>query len=450
MKHNPLDPTTPLPHNEQAEITILACILDPREDERRRVMSVCENTLTEESFYLPAHATIWSIMLDEHKKGTPMTESALCLQMQANGVLNNFIDVAVSGNADVYRFSYYLAEIINAQVLRKAFSSCYTALKKLADPTVNAIEVIGAAQSDLTSCMAVAKPNNGSTLKELWHTLVEQMQMKENPTPPVATGLSAIDNRARGGPRRQQLVLIGALRHVGKTALARQLAINAGTAGRKVLCFFAESADIDEAANTMAVMSGLPAKLFTGDSRTIEAGTIKAMTRTMTGVIPDIRIDTEPNMSVDLIESRCRYAKETEGLDVVFIDYLQFLNSRQAFKGQNREQMLADDARRIKVLARQLDVLIYLLVQLNDEVAPEDTPEICHIRESKGPANHADVILLMSAPDGISHDPTDSGNDRAIQRRHLWVRKWRGVGAFSAPINLHFNGSSQRFLNATN
>jgi replicative DNA helicase len=112
--------------------------------------------------------------------------------------------------------------------------------------------------------------------------------------------------------------------------------------------------------------------------------------------------------------------------------------------------MLADDARRIKVLARQLDIVIYLLVQLNDEVAPEDTPEIRHIRESKGPSNHADVILLMSAPDGISHNPTDENNHNHTQRRHLWVRKWRGVGAFSEPLNLSFNGASQRFINHQN
>lgn len=393
---------------------------------------------------------MWKVILSEHLKGTPLTEPALCLQMQSHGVLNQFVELASSGSADVLRFSYYMAEIVNAQVLRKAFTACYSSLKRLADPTENAMEVIGAAQSDLTACMAVAKPSNGHTLKELWHSLVEQMQMKENPSPPIPTGLHSIDSRSRGGPRRQQMILIGALRHVGKTALARQLAVNAGIDGRKVLCFFAESADMDEAANTMAVMSGLPTKHFTGDSRTIDNQTIKAMGAVTRGTIPHIRIDTEPNLSVDLIESRCRYTKETEGLDVVFIDYLQFLNAKQAYKGQNREQMLADDARRIKVLARQLDVVIYLLVQLNDEVAPEDTPEIRHIRESKGPSNHADIILLMSAPDGISHNPTDENNAKHNQRRHLWVRKWRGVGAFSEPLNLCFNGASQRFINQKN
>lgn len=273
--------------------------------------------------------------------------------------------------------------------------------------------------------------------------LVENMQNPQSKAKPIPTGITKIDENTRGGPRRGQMVLIGALRHVGKTAFVRQVALNTASSGYKVLAFLAESSDEEEAANSMSVMSGHPTEKFR-DSDHLEKGTKDAMMRVMSGDIPDLRIDTEPNLSVGLIESKCQLLKATQGVDVVIIDYLQFLKTNGT-KGQNREQMVAEDARRIKVMARQLNIVVYLLVQLNDEISVEEEPEVKHMRESKGPANHADITLLMSAPDGISHDKNAAGG---TQKRSLWNRKWRGVGAFKQPFDLTFKGSTQQFLNS--
>jgi replicative DNA helicase len=136
----------------------------------------------------------------------------------------------------------------------------------------------------------------------------------------------------------------------------------------------------------------------------------------------------------------------TKGIDVVFVDYLQFMSTKSR-PGQSREQLVADDARRLKILARQLDIVIYLLVQLNDEITPEQEPLLSHLRESKGPANHADCVLLISAPDGIAHDP--SAASFATTKRLIWNRKWRGSGAFNKAIQIEFRGATQQFINPT-
>lgn len=193
----------------------------------------------------------------------------------------------------------------------------------------------------------------------------------------------------------------------------------------------------------MSVESGLPVDRFTGDAQTITKETVSGMMRVIGQTKLHYRLDTDPSLTMDKIESRVKLLKATEGIDVVFIDYLQFMTTKQAYKGQTRENMIAEDARRMKILARELDIIVYCAAQLNDEVKADDVPETHHFRESKGPVNHADIILMMNAPNGISHDPTQR---EEIQDRHLYNRKWRGVGAFSRPFELRFRGATQQFL----
>lgn len=447
MRHNPLDPLSPLPHNERAEVVVIANCFDPRPDQSALALTIASNAITPESFYLPTHQTIWRVMLEQKAKGHPVTENGIILPLVHAGVPPaDFAEIVQSKNIETTKFNYHLAQVINAELLRKAFTAAYAALKEFADPISSALDSISRAQNALNMCAALTNQQAGRTLRTLLADVVKNMQTHDPANTAIPTGFKPIDSVTNGGVRRGQMCLIGALRHVGKTAWARCCAINAGQAGYKVLCFFAESSDADEGANSMAVLTGYAAKNFTGQKETnLFTGIAKKMIEAATSA-PDIRIDTTASLSIDTIENRCRYLKQTKGLDVIFVDYLQFLQGDQT-RGQNREQQVSEQARRLKILARELDCALYLLVQLNDEISPEEAPEIRHIRESKGPSNHADCILLMSAPGGIGHDPGDNETQR--QLRQLWNRKWRGVGAMTKPINLDFHGPTQKFSNET-
>ena len=438
---NPLDPSTPLPNDEKAEIAVLkACFAETGE-----AMLLCENCLTPDSFYDHERANLWRVLKAQREQGKPIDLVAILPASTLAGIHPaTTAEIYTDKDSAPGNFGHHLRTVLEKQRLRQIFKAGYDAMQAAVDPMADPLIVMSDTKAALELCESSSNETVGVTVKELLMGLVERMQGNEPETAKIATGIEKLDRLTRGGPRRGQMALIGALRHVGKTALARQIALNVGATGKNVLCFFAESSDHEESANTMAVLSGLPTSVFTGDHKTVAKSTVSKMVGVLRRPLPAVRIDTEPNLSVDRIESKCRLLKATKGLDVVFVDYLQFLNSRQSYKGQTREMMLSEDARRLKVLARELDVVLYLLIQLNDEIKPEEAPEMCHVRESRGPINHADIVLLMSAPDGIAHDPT---NPNGTHRRMLWNRKWRGVGAFHQAIALSFRGSSQQFLN---
>jgi len=383
---------------------------------------------------------MWAVMLAQRTEGKPTDTHALVQPLMADRLPIAECVAILSDPVPPSSMGHYLGRMKDAALRRSIWIAATKALSLAEDTTETGISTLGALQADLSLCERQQGGDIGETLQTLWGGLVERMQGLAPEAQAIGTGIKRIDDVTRGGPRRGQMVLIGALRHVGKTAFARQLALNAGMAGHKVLAFLAESAPEDEAANTMAAMSGVPVDQLCKLEGGASVGTMRAMGRVMAAPIPDVRIDTEAGISAEMIETRCRVLKSTKGLDVILVDYLQFLATKPG-KGQTREQVISEDARRLKVLARNLNCVLYLLVQLNDTVDATEEPTMAHIRESKGPVNHADIVWLMSAPDGIEHDPQIPGSG---QRRFVWNRKHRGVGAFSRPWSLTLDGPTQR------
>jgi len=438
---NPLDPTAALPHDLEAEKAILSAVMMSE-----AAMAVCVSTLTEDHFYSNTNAKIWRLLKHAKEAGNPIDLVALLPSaMAARLDVSDLAEIFTGQSSNPAHFAYYLKTVSAKLQLRRLYETCYKTLQASIDPEADPQTVIGTAKAGIELAETSSDTNVGLTLKELWLQLHDRMTGTAEQSPPIPTGITLLDRLTRGGPRRGQMVLLGGLRHTGKTALARWIALNNG-ATHKVLCFFAESSNYEESSNTMAVAASVPTSAFAGDARQIGKGTAAAMLRTLSGAIPDVRIDTDPNLTCDRIEAKCRLLAATKGIDVVFVDYLQFMSTKSR-PGQNREQLVADDARRLKILARQLDIVIYLLVQLNDEIAPEQEPLLSHLRESKGPANHADCVLLISAPDGIAHDP--SASEYATAKRLIWNRKWRGSGAFNKAIQIEFRGATQQFINPT-
>ena len=436
---NILDAKVELPSNLYAERTILSIAYNfPKQS-----MPIAQACLSHDDFYNPMFSSIWKVLTKLHSANVEITPFAVVPEFLNAGIDPGIAIAEISDGPTANHLPQAIGIVRKKAQLRRIFQTSYETMKSTLEFDADPDAITNEQKMTLTLSLAQSGAQVGENLKDVWTRLIDRMQGVTESKPAIATGIDVMDKRTRGGPRRGQFVLVAALRHVGKTALMRQIALNCARS-YNVLCFFAESSEEEEAANTMAASSGLSVDRFTGDSKTITKETVSGMMRVMNDVTPNLRLDTDPSLSIDKIESRCKLLKATSGLDVVFVDYLQFLNSRQAYKGQTRENMIAEDARRLKILARELDIVVYCAAQLNDEVKAEEVPEVHHFRESKGPVNHADIILMMNAPEGVAHDPSKPNE---TQVRHLYNRKWRGVGAFTAPFGLKFKGSTQQFLN---
>lgn len=133
-------------------------------------------------------------------------------------------------------------------------------------------------------------------------------------------------------------------------------------------------------------------------------------------------IDDSGGSNVATIRSKCRRLKAQHGLDMVIIDYMQLMNgtggAASSRKNDNRQQEVADMTRAMKLLARELDVPILLLSQLNrgPEQRADHTPMIADLRESGSIEQDADMVILLYRPQ--VYDETLDNTSQVIIAKH--------------------------------
>ena len=110
-------------------------------------------------------------------------------------------------------------------------------------------------------------------------------------------------------------------------------------------------------------------------------------------------IDDSPNMSLMEIRAKCRRLKQTNDLKLVVIDYLQLMTSGKAV--ESRQQEVSDFSRALKLLAKELEVPVVALSQLNrgPEMRNDKKPQLSDLRESGSIEQDADVVFLVHRPD---------------------------------------------------
>lgn len=211
--------------------------------------------------------------------------------------------------------------------------------------------------------------------------------------PGLSTGLVDLDNRILG-LNAGELVLVASRPGMGKTSIALNIAMNvAKSSGRAVAVFSLEMSREQLAIRLLSGESLVDSqKLMRGnlsaeDWRRIvsAAGTISA-TR--------ILIDDNPTLSVADMNAQCRRVRD---LGLVVVDYLQLMQSAGGRKssGENRQQIVADMSRMLKIMAKELGVPVLCLSQLSraSESRQDKRPMLSDLRESGAIEQDADVVI---------------------------------------------------------
>lgn len=193
-----------------------------------------------------------------------------------------------------------------------------------------------------------------------------------------------------------QLITIGARTSVGKSVIATQSAIAACVSNKSVQIFSLEMSEFEVIDRMLCAMSNVElSALRTRRLSQEEQERFENAQRRFANF--KLSIDENPSVTIDYIKNKAiRQAQSAEGLDMIIIDYLQLVTHDK--RGATREQIVAEMSREMKKLAKQLQVPVMILAQLNREGKddPEDRlPQISDIRESGAIAADSDVILLI-------------------------------------------------------
>lgn len=254
------------------------------------------------------------------------------------------------------------------------------------------------------------------------------------------TGFSELDNRS-GGLQGSDLIIIAAESSVGKTAMSLTMSLNAAKYGARIAIYSMEMRAEQLTARIMAMESGISSsnilysRLDGGQLQKVEQGIGKIENL-------DIYFDDRSTSSIDTILSSIRYMKMKYGISGAIVDYLQILNVNM--KNSNKEQQMGDVARRLKNVAKELDIWVMALSQLNRD-RDNPIPTLARLRDSGQIAEAADTVMLIYRPEfyGKTSYPGSFSNVSVNGTAMIDIAKGRNIGTmkficgFNAPTT-HF------------
>lgn len=255
------------------------------------------------------------------------------------------------------------------------------------------------------------------------------------------TGLKDLDDKLNGGLRPGNVVVIAARPSMGKTALAMTIAEHVATnEGLPVGILSMEMPKPEVQNRRVSMRSGVPFHKILRPERMndIEWGQMSAAVETLTKV--PLYVSDQTALTINQVRAKARALKRRHGLRVLVIDYIGLMEGTD--RKANRATQLGEVSRGLKALAKELDIAILLLAQLNREVEkrPNMRPILADLRECGDIEQDADVIVFVHRPYQVKPDMGDEWKPYA----ELIVGKNRS--GTCGHIHAHFAGATMRFF----
>jgi len=383
------------PHSVEAEESVLGAVLISGE-----AANVALERLHPEDFYQPAHQQIFEAVRGLFDTNQPIDAITVSEVLRRDGTLERIGGVGfLTRLLDVVPAASnveYYAGIVEEHALRRRLMRVGGEIGALAtEMTAPIEEVVDQAEQ---AVFAVAERRVGDGLQPIDEMLApaiekaEELQRSGSDVTGIPTGYRDLD-RKLAGLHPTNLVVIAARPGMGKTALALNVAQNVALQGHTVAIFSLEMSREEVVSRMLCAQGRIDSqRLRTG--RLSEADFTKLSNAASALYKKPIYVDDSPGLTVTEIRAKARRLRRRPGLDLVVVDYLQLMHGSG---GENRQQEIALISRSLKNLARELDVPIIALSQLNRAVeAREDKrPRLGDLRESGAVEQDADVVMFI-------------------------------------------------------
>lgn len=256
--------------------------------------------------------------------------------------------------------------------------------------------------------------------------------------PGMRTRLPGLDRCLGGGLQRGRVVVVAARPSIGKTSLAVQIALNVAGDTHHVLALSQEMPRGDLVDRITANLGRVPLDgLLQGVAPNDHDTWGRILEARESALRLPLQIDDQPALSLLAIRAKAQIAKARHGLDVLIIDYLQLCAASD--RKLSRHHQIEEISRGLKTLAKELDICVVVLSQINRDVTKSDRePTLADLKESGAIEEDADVVLLLH-PHG---EPTNGAQVIAcIVAKNRQGEKRR--------IALRFEGAYQRWAECT-
>jgi len=386
------------PHNLEAEMALIGSVLVDRE-----IMGNVLEVVRPSDFYAHVHETIFSVLLELYDKGQPLDKITVAETLRNREALEKVGGVSyISSLMDTVQTAAsatYYAKIVREKSVLRALIHAGTQITQLGyeaeedvDSALDASQQLvydigsGANAGDFIAVNGLLK-DTFEHMSLLYHMRGEQTGL--------TSGYRDVDAMTTGF-QPGNFIILAARPGMGKTSLALNMAV-AAAERKEPIAFFSLEMSNNELVQRLICSE---AQISMHDMR---RGNIKPhqwedIARAM-GRLHELPIylDDKGGLSVTELRSRCRRLKATTGLGAVFVDYLQLLRPGVLTKNVNRNEELSEICRTLKVTAKDLNVPIIALAQLNRgvETRNDKRPMLADLRDSGSLEQEADMVAFL-------------------------------------------------------
>lgn len=348
--------------------------------------------------------------------------------------LNQFAQAASSA-----RHARHYAQIVAEKHLSRRLLTAADDVKTVAFDFAQPVQDrIGQAQAMLEQLQEKAAKGRPQPIQDFIAGAIERIQSFADGqvAPGIPTRIPSIDRRLGGGLKGGKQMILAARPSVGKSSLAEQICVNLAMDGHPAAMFSMEMSSQEMTDRAICCVGRIDMERYSlgklqDDEWTRLTDAIERM-RSM-----PLYFDEQPAMTLPEIAAKARMLKRKNGIKLLVLDYIQLCGTTNP--KLSRHHQLEEISRGLKALAKQLDIAILTLSQLNREVEKRTSgrPQLSDLKESGAIEEDADVVMLMWCQE----------KKEGYQLNGLDMAKVRG--GRTGQVALHFEGQYQRWNEST-
>ncbi|POX54912.1 replicative DNA helicase [Streptomyces sp. Ru72] len=397
-------------------------------------------------FYRPAHETIYQAILDLYAKGEPADPITVAAELTKRGEITkvggaSYLHTLVQTVPTAANAEYY-AQIVHERAVLRRLVEAGTRITQMgyaADGDID--EIVNSAQAEIFAVTEQRTAEDYLPLSEIMEGALDEIEAigsRSGEMTGVPTGFTDLD-QLTNGLHPGQMIIIAARPAMGKSTLALDFARAAAIKHNLPSVIFS----LEMGRNEIAM------RLLSAEARValhhMRSGTMtdEDWTR-LARRMPDVSaaplyIDDSPNLSMMEIRAKCRRLKQRNDLKLVVIDYLQLMQSGSK-RSESRQQEVSEMSRNLKLLAKELELPVIALSQLNrgPEQRTDKKPMVSDLRESGSIEQDADMVILLHREDAYEKESPRAGEADIIVGKHR--------NGPTATITVAFQGHYSRFV----
>lgn len=406
--------------------------------------------LDEDCFYDKKCQEVWKMIDSMSKKCIPVDLISVSAELiKRNSTISQIDLVEYSDSATTTVNLEYHAKRLKELSTRRKFWIIGQNLIKAG--ITEGVEISEIQQKTMDNfCHVLDKTDGFSTLTDALQSLndiILRNASSDSIITGTKTGMTKFDEK--GGLQKSDLIIVAGETSMGKTSLALSMTRNAIENNAKVAFYSMEMTKEQLSARLLSAKTNIPANniLYSGSLAPSEMRMIDDARGKLPG--ENLYFDDKSTSNIDSILLSIRMLKMQKNIDGAVIDYLQILNVNSRNGNISREQAMGDASRRLKNLAKELNIWIIAISQLSrDSTNPE--PNLNRLRDSGQIGEAADVVILVYRPEYYNRSypsPYDNKEDYPTEGTAMIdVAKGRNIGTFK--FFLGFDKKTTNFYNS--